>query len=885
VEQGRLALRTAHGAMPLTAHQGHTEGDPASTSSSRRVSLMQRPAVRGKFLEVDEKLYVRGVSYGSFRPGLHGEYPDPATVARDFAAMANAGINTVRTYTVPPAWLLDYAAAHGLRVIVGLAWEQHVTFLDDRATARSIEHRVRAGVAASAGHPAVLCYATGNEIPASIVRWYGARRVERFLECLCRAAREEDAGGLVTYVNYPSTEYLQLPFLDLVCFNLFLEDQGKLEAYLRRLQNLAGDRPLLITELGLDGAQHGEGAQAVALDRQLRTVFGSGCAGAVVFSWTDEWHRGGEDVNGWRFGLTDRERRPKAALAAVSRAFEEVPFQAQRSTPRVSVIVCSHNGAATLPECLAGIDGLDYPDYETLVVDDGSTDGTAQVAERFGVRLIRTPHLGLAAARNAGLEAAEGEIVAYIDDDATPDTHWLRYAVATLSVGGHAGVGGPNLPPAGDGTVAAAVALAPGGPTHVLLTDGEAEHIPGCNMVFWRDRVVEVGGFDLRFRVAGDDVDMCWRLHERGWTLGFSPCAVVWHRRRSSIRAFLGQQRAYGRAEALLEQAWPEKYNLAGHLSWRGRIYGGPPEIGSRRGRIRYGIWGSALFQSVYERSPGVWSLPLMPEWYMLIAALAAASAYELLYEPLLVAVPIVDTPLSVILLGLAVIAIVTRAVQTAVHSGETLRVRALTAFLSVLQPLARLSGRLFAGLTPWRGRGRRFALPRRRKRVLWSERWHSPLDRLGGLAASLRREGAAVRAGGSVDRWDLEVRTGSIGGARLLLAVEEHDRGRQLLRHRIWPRWSRGGLAFATLSGLFAGLAAEQGLTATTVVLAALAVATLMLVIRDCASAVALCLDVLGAEEQPEREVTGRPSERVRGGGLAAPRAREASAIDPRGG
>src|SRR5437660_2420711 len=165
--------------------------------------------------------------------------------------MARNGLNSLRTYTVPPRWLLDAAERHGLMVMVGLPWEQHVTFLDERERARSIERRIREGVRACAGHPAVLAYAIGNEIPASIVRWHGRRRVERFLEQLYRAVKEEDPGALVTYVNYPSTEYLQLPFLDLVSFNVYLEAEEKLEGYVARLQNLAGERPLLLAELGL----------------------------------------------------------------------------------------------------------------------------------------------------------------------------------------------------------------------------------------------------------------------------------------------------------------------------------------------------------------------------------------------------------------------------------------------------------------------------------------------------------------------------------------------------------------------------------------------------------------------------------------------------------
>jgi hypothetical protein len=241
----------------------------------------RRPQVQGKFLFVgDEKLWIRGVTYGTFRPDADGnEYQDPETVEQDFAQMAESGLNAIRTYTVPPRWLLDAAQRHGLRVMIGLPWEQHVTFLDDKKRARSIEARIRAGVRSCAGHPAVLCYAIGNEIPAPIVRWYGKRRVEQYLERLYRAAKQEDPEGLVTYVNYPTTEYLQLPFLDLVCFNVYLETQERLEVYLARLQNIAGDRPVLMGEVGLDSRRNGEYIQADVLDWQIRTIF----AAAMTF--------------------------------------------------------------------------------------------------------------------------------------------------------------------------------------------------------------------------------------------------------------------------------------------------------------------------------------------------------------------------------------------------------------------------------------------------------------------------------------------------------------------------------------------------------------------------------------------------------------------------
>src|SRR3989454_12533519 len=130
---------------------------------------------------------------------------------------------------------------------------------------------VCAKVRPCAGHRALLCYSLGNEIPAPIARWLGRRKIEQYLERLYRAVKEEDPDGLVTYVNYPTTEYLQLPFLDLVCFNVYLESKDRFESYLARLQNIAGNRPLMMSELGLDSLRNGEDAQARSLDLQVRS--------------------------------------------------------------------------------------------------------------------------------------------------------------------------------------------------------------------------------------------------------------------------------------------------------------------------------------------------------------------------------------------------------------------------------------------------------------------------------------------------------------------------------------------------------------------------------------------------------------------------------------
>jgi GT2 family glycosyltransferase len=718
-----------------------------------------------------------------------------------------------------------------LHVMVGLPWEQHVAFLDDRSKSRCIEQRVREGVRACAAHPAVLTYAIGNEIPAPIVRWHGKRRIERFLGRLYSAAKEEDPHSLVTYVTYPSTEYLELAWFDLVCFNVYLEEQPQLEAYLARLHNLAGDRPLLIAELGLDSQRKGAETQARTLAWQLRSAFASGCAGAFVFSWTDEWHRGGFDIDDWDFGLTDRKRRPKPALESVRQAFAEVPFDPAADWPRVSVVVCGYNGAETLRDCFDGLRELDYPDFEVIVVDDGSTDATKAIAEEYGFRVISTPNRGLSSARNTGIEAADAEIVAFLDADARPDPHWLKYLAFTLATSEHVGVGGPNIAPAGDGLIADCVANAPGGPVHVLRTDREAEHIPGCNMAFRKESLEAVGGFDPQFRAAGDDVDLCWRLLESGRTIGFHPGALVWHHRRNSLRAYLRQQRGYGRAEALLERKWPEKYSAAGHFAWTGRLYGQGVARGLRRGRKpRHGTWGTRLFQSLYEPGPStLGSLPAMPEWQMLVAALAALSLLGLLWAPLLLALP------------LALAALGATLVQAVIGARQAPRRRSLTALLHFLQPIARMQGRVQGGLTPWRRRGvRQLAVARPRTTTEWSEEQQWGRERLEAVEKRLRDQRVPVRRGGEYDRWDLEVRGGLLGSARMRMAVEEHDGGAQLVRVRSWPRCSiKGVLMTLALAALSAGAAVGSAWVAAGI-LAVVAVALAARALIECAGATA---------------------------------------------
>lgn len=773
---------------------------------------LKKFAVKGKFIYYgNEKFYIKGVTYGTFKPDENGlQFPIAEVIEKDFALMAQQGINTVRTYTVPPIYLLDIANKYQLKVMAGLPWEQHITFLDSHERIRNIIKGVKNSVLTCGMHPAILCFTIGNEIPAPIVRWYGNKKIENFIHKLYTAVKIVNPDALVTYVNYPSTEYLNLPFLDFDSFNVYLEKQEKLDAYLQRLHNLTGDRPLVLAEIGLDSLRNGSEKQAEILDWQLKTIFTKGCAGALVFAWTDEWWRGGFDIEDWDFGLVDRDRNFKPALHTVSKVFAEIPFNSEKELPFISVLICSRNGGPTIRDTMEGLLKLDYPNFETIVVNDGSTDNLAEIVGEYPVKLISTPNRGLSSARNTALQNAGGGIVAYIDDDAYPDPHWLRYLAFAYQTSTHAAIGGPNIAPDDDGPIATCVANSPGGPVHVLINDELAEHIPGCNMSFRREALLEIGGFDPVFRAAGDDVDICWRIQHTGRTIGFHPSALVWHHRRNSIKAYWKQQKGYGKAEALLEAKWPEKYNGFGHLSWVGRIYGNgltlPLKL--KKDKVFHGVWGSAPFQSVYQQTPNFISyIPLMPEFYLLLICLSLLAALGVIWTPLLWLIPVFLLLQVNLLLQAGTSAAQSLKAKKFKSSYQYLKYWGLTTFLHMVQPFARLYGRLAHGLTPWRKNGSgtfRPAFLFKTKLVLthWSETWKSMEDYLQEMEYYLITSKARVRRGGQFDRWDLQVSSGNFTSCRSLLTIEEHGGGKQLLRFKCAPHFSRTGLLMiATLS------------------------------------------------------------------------------------
>ena len=784
----------------------------AAVSEAPEIQARGRPQVAGKFFfHKGEKVFVRGVTYGPFATGSHGApFPEREQVADDFAAMHDLGANCVRTFTPPPRWLLDLAAEHGLWVLVGLAWTQHACFLDSPEMVEANHRLVREGVRGVAGHHAILGFLIGNEIPPDVVRWCGPERVRDFLRSLAQDVRAIDPQALVSYANFPSTEYLDVDCIDFICFNVYLHDEIAFRRYLARLQNLAEDKPLVLTEFGIDSIREGADAQAATLSWQIRAAFEGGVAGTFIFSWTDEWFTGGSAIDDWAFGLVTRDRSPKAAFHAVRALYAGPLPPPLADPPKVSVVICAYNAESTMEACLQSLLQLRYGNFEVIVIDDGSKDATLAIAQRFPFRVIHQENKGLSMARNVGIEAASGDYVVFTDSDCVVDPDWLTYLIGAMQRHGWIAAGGPNLPPPENSRVPACVAVAPGGPTHVLINDDIAEHIPGCNMAFRRDVLTEVECFDPVFTSAGDDVDLCWRLQNGGLQIGFSPAAMVWHFRRNTVRAYLRQQRGYGKAEALLYFKHPYRFNMLGQSRWLGRIYGDSPGgLLSRRPVIYYGAFGRGLFQTLYEPPSSLLSyLPFTLEWAVVSVFLCVCAIVSRRY--------IVPSfiPMAISLAAAAALA-----------SGRKLdpryddwRSRGLLALLIYLGPLLRSYERY-----KWRLRGlgnvepMRFAEPRQKPQGwlatefrlgYWSDEAVEKEGLIQGLMDFLLPRKYLIDVDRGWNDWDIEVHRGAFARSEIAVAVENHGGNKRFLRVRCRQRLS--GVAMLTLGAcallVFAG-------------------------------------------------------------------------------
>jgi O-antigen biosynthesis protein len=801
--------------------------EPATMLPKRDHS--QRIKANSKFFfQGGKKFFVKGVTYGPFKPQPaepnfpEGVFlPPRSKVQSDLRQMGEVGINTVRLYHAPPRWFLDECEAAQIKAFITLPWEQHIGFLDTPQSRKSIRRRISGAVLMNRDHPAIFAYAVGNEIPAPMARWYGSYKIESFIESLVDVAREADPRPLYTYANYPSTEYLLPGSLDFFCYNVYLHRQPEFQRYLARLQNLAGEKPLLLGEFGMDTLRHSEEEQAELFQWHIETVGRMGLAGTLLFSWTDDWFTGGRQIEDWKFGLVTADRKPKKSFFQVQKIFKDHHRIPLSHYPSISVVVCSYNGGRTLEPCLTSLLQIDYPNYEVILVDDGSTDNTQAIAKEFPkVKYIQQRNMGLSVARNVGLKAAKGDVIAYTDSDCMADEDWLYYLAGTFEQGDYVAVGGPNISPPAQSWAQACVAASPGQPSHVLITDSEAEHIPGCNMAFRRWALEAIGGFDPEYRKAGDDVDVCWRLINQGYRIGFSPSAIVWHHRRFSISAYFKQQEGYGEAEALLRFKHFVYFGPTGSAKWKGQVYGSTHFSSIfHRPIVYHGVFGMGLFQCVYpQRSSELVQLMSSVEWNViaLLTAVISLQFPSIWYVP---AVMLLCTLWAGLSYGF-------RARVEAPYKGVSSHV--LISLLAIWQPIARGWSRYSTWMkkkrTPHQvlaptpeGRAMKIVWDRPALLAFWSETGAGREHFLQAFETRLNQEGWKYSLDTGWSNWDFQVYGNRWLQMRLLTVTEEHGNGKRLTRVRLHSSLTTLSRIFGFIVGVISLVAYLKFIRTTT--------------------------------------------------------------------
>jgi hypothetical protein len=313
-------------------------------------------------------------------------------------------------------------------------------------------------------------------------------------------------------------------------------------------------------------------------------------------------------------------------------------------------------------------------------------------------------------------------------------------------------------------------------------------------MAFYKWALEDVGAFDPIFHKAGDDVDLCWRLQQRGLKIGFSPGGFVWHYRRSTVRAYLKQQHGYGEAEALLVRKHPEYFNIFGSSMWHGRIYTASKHgIIVRAPIVYHGVFGSSWFQTLYTgQAMGLLSFFSSLEYnvVMTLPLLVLSSTF-----PWLLPVAITSLALS---LGVCVAAGYQAQLPRTKRRWWS---RAVVSLLYFLQPIvrgwARYQGQLGLQLAPQttketldsvalRGSGQSL-----NEVCFWAGAGVDRIEFVKGVLERLDKEGWPNKSDIGWSDYDIEVLGSRWTRLQLTTVAEDCAGGKKILRCRLRARWS----------------------------------------------------------------------------------------------
>lgn len=228
--------------------------------------------------------------------------------------------------------------------------------------------------------------------------------------------------------------------------------------------------------------------------------------------------------------------------------------------PVISVVICAYNAADCIQGILESLRHQHFTDFEVVVVNDGSTDSTADSARRAGARVIDIEHRGLSAARNTGIRNARADIVAIIDADCYASPQWLEEIHKELSRGEEVVTGNTRIPRSTFlGDCISGLGYPGGG--HLgfekmwpVDKKGYTTHLAGGNCGFNKKCLEEIGMFNEKLTITGDDVYVSRKLLERGRKIKYNPAMIMHHQPRKDLRSFLRWHYARGKGSYFLEE-------------------------------------------------------------------------------------------------------------------------------------------------------------------------------------------------------------------------------------------------------------------------------------------------------------------------------------------
>jgi glycosyltransferase involved in cell wall biosynthesis len=223
---------------------------------------------------------------------------------------------------------------------------------------------------------------------------------------------------------------------------------------------------------------------------------------------------------------------------------------------KFSVIVITHNAGGDLKECLGSIKDQDYAEKEVIVVDDASTDGTAELLRQFKsdaelemTIVTNKENLGVAGSRNVGIRHASGDIIAFTDSDCVADRRWIAELARIYDQTDAAAVGGRIL----DDRIDNIWTRASRSLNHVSSAEGRVSYIQGCNMSFG-SKILRKYLFNDEIKYGYEETLLCDYLIEHGYTIFYTPRAVVHHRHKADLPTLLKQKYMRG-----LSSVWYRK--------------------------------------------------------------------------------------------------------------------------------------------------------------------------------------------------------------------------------------------------------------------------------------------------------------------------------------